>query len=63
MGHLYEFFIRSEINLVPVSIVTQRRRALLNGIAVVGTVLLCFSPRIGNERGSSLRKVCGSEDL
>jgi hypothetical protein len=63
MGHLYGFFIRSEINLVPASNVTQRRCALLNGIAVAGTVLLRFSPCIRNERGFSLRKVCGSEDL
>jgi hypothetical protein len=42
MGHLYEFFIRSEINLAPVPNVTQRRYTLLNGIAAVGMVLLRF---------------------
>ena len=61
--HLCAFFIRSEIDLVQVSTVTQQLCGLLNGIAVVGMVLLRFWSCIRNQSWLPLRKVCGGEDL
>lgn len=43
--------------------VTQRLCALLNGIAVVGMVLLCLWLRVRDQVWPPLRNGCGSENL
>src|SRR6266550_26260 len=61
IGSPLYFLHPSEINLVQVFIVTQRLCVLLNGIAVVGMVLLCFWSR-RNQSWLPLQKGCGGED-
>ena len=57
------FLLRNEADLIQVATVTQQLCGLLNGIAVVGTVLLCLWLGIRSQRRVPLWKVCGGGDL
>src|SRR6266480_856744 len=61
IGSPLYFLHPSEINLVQVFIVTQRLCVLLNGIAVVGMVLLCFLVAQKSKLASASER--GDEDL